>query len=201
MMKTNRKRFQAIWIAVFVILASVMTSISDARYVVAAEVIIEVYDADGLRQAIANSSIDKNLNIKLAGDIVLGSDVFENSTAPFQLREVNVILDLAGHTISANIVSSDLPLFLLEVTGTLTIKDTVGTGGIVSANGGTCIKATAGTLNIEGGSFTNATQCLDVSNTAVNISGGSFVTSDNGSQNAALRISGDNTMVDRKSVV
>ena len=59
-MKTNRKRFQAIWIAVFVILASVMTSISDARYVVAAEVIIEVYDADGLRQAIANSSIDKN---------------------------------------------------------------------------------------------------------------------------------------------
>lgn len=194
-MRKNKKRFQALLIAVFVILASVMTSIPEARYVVAAEEIIEVYNADGLRQAIANSSIDKSSNIKLAGDIVLGSDAFENSTAPFPLREVDVTLDLAGHTISANSVSSGLPLFLLEVTGTLTIKDTVGTGGIVSANGGTCIKATAGTLNIEGGSFTNATKCLDVSNTAVTISGGSFVTSDNGSQNAALQISGDNTKV------
>ncbi len=194
-MRKNKKRFQALWIAVFVILASVIMSMPEGRYVFAAEA-IEVDTAAALIECLQKEDTGNGINIKLTGDIALSDGDFLNGTAAFSLgnQATKVTLDLNGHYIDAGNITSKLPLFYNEFGNTFTITDTssAANGRLISANGGKCIQTRSGTLNIEGGSFRNAAQCLDVLNTTVNISGGSFETDGNGTTDVALMVSGDN---------
>lgn len=162
------------------------------REVRAADV-IEVDNANDLRTAVEQSS--GAVSVKLTDSITLIKDDFETGATFTLPSNAKVTLDLAGNSISASGVSSTSPLFLMDSYAELTIQDSKGTGSLQSANGGQCVKSINGTLNIEGGTFTNAAQCLDVSNTTVNIKGGSFVTNGNGNNDIALMISGNNTNV------
>ncbi len=109
-----------------------------------------------------------------------------------------VVIDLNGYTITANESCTDV--FLIEVNGSLTIKDssTAGTGtidatnavdsamwygsdtGIVNIEGGTIksgqnygIYILYGTLNISGG-YVQGIDCEDVEYSVINITGGTF---------------------------
>lgn len=138
--------------------------------------------------------------VTLNMDVDLTSASF-TSGAPFQLTKGTLTLDLNGHKIDASTCSSNNSIFLCNG-GSLTILDnsSSGSGNVISAATGVCVKATGGTLNISGGSFTNAAQCLDASNTTVNISGGTFVAKEYGTDatgpgSVAFMMSGDNTNV------
>lgn len=104
----------------------------------------------------------------------------------------SVTLDLAGHSITTDGFGSN-PLFSLsDSTSALTITDSSAEEtGVISTSDGVAVSATAGTLVINGGSFTDAAQCLLVSGSAdVSINGGSFVTNKKGSTDVALKIDG-----------
>ena len=82
----------------------------------------------------------------------------------------NITIDLKGHTLNRNRMSSDKDGHIFEVFGTLTIIDSVGggkiTGGWAKKGGGVNVNAT-GTFNFEGGTITG--------NRASNHGGGVYV--------------------------
>lgn len=161
-----------------------------------AEESIEVNNGDALRSAFDKANEGQPVTVRLTGDIVLAQNDL-TSGAKFQLTsENNLTLDLNGCCISASHFTSTNPIFSCDG-GTLTINDSSSCGGYIQGpQNGVCVQATRGTLNISGGTFSNAAQCLSVKNTEVNISGNpSLVTDGNGTTDCALMVTGDNTTV------
>lgn len=196
-MKTNGKKHLAMLLAAVLTFAAVWQWMPVGVREVRAEELREVNSAEGLVVAFITANDGNTVTVRLTGDIALSEDDLKES-AKFQLTGGNLTLDLNGHQISASAFASSYPIFLSSSDATLTIEDnsTGGGGSIASASGGKCIQATGGILNIKGGNFQNASQCLEVSNTTVTISGNpSFVTDENGSNDIALMMAGDNTTV------
>lgn len=201
-MKRNKKIHFSIMMVLFLTCAALGQWMPGNTWNVSAQEMVSIDGTSSdpvveLQNVFANCTAGKDYLVTLDTAIVLNSGLFA-SGAPFQLSGGNLTLDLKGNEINASCTSS-YPIFLCN-SGTLTITDSSGKGKVVAASTGVCVKATGGTLNISGGSFTNAAQCLDVSNTTVNISGGTFVAEEYGTDatgpgSIALMMSGSDTNV------
>lgn len=117
--------------------------------------IVTTYDE--LRELVNNASRDKTLYLKLGSDIK-----YSEGRSPFYLEIVNgqnVVLDLNGKTINRSGLTLDYDFCLIRV-GSLTVKDSVGTGSIIanlnSDETNVFYVIDSGSLTIDGGSFTPA---------------------------------------------
>ena len=110
------------------------------------------------------------------GTIVLEKDITADM---LEISNYSITLDLNGKTLNGNYSYS----FLVLEGGSLTIKDSVGTGAVINN-----ISADAGSLSIEGGRFEGT---IYSGEGTVNITGGEFnYLIVNGSSQAMLAISG-----------
>ena len=116
-----------------------------------------------LKDLMANAPTDGTTRyIKLGGDII-SSDSNNDYALTLTNAEQNVVLDLAGYTISRNPSVTVDETIVRAKEGTLTINDSVGTGGVSSTNNyiNSAIGLLAdglyndnGTIIINGGSYT-----------------------------------------------
>ncbi|MGN0342775.1 MAG: YDG domain-containing protein [Roseburia sp.] len=181
-MKRNGKKHLAMLLAAVLTFAAVWQWMPvDVREVRAEEKVFNgVNTADELKVAFNSANENNTVTVRLSGSISLPEGDLENG-AKFQLTSGNLTLDLNGCDIDASGLTSTNPIFSCSG-GTLTIEDSVGNGYIQGANGGVCVKATGGTLNIEGGTFKTAkdggdNDCalmMNDGNPNVTISGGNF---------------------------
>ncbi len=126
----------------------------DTNSVVLTRDIVEVDTLEKLQEAIANGAT----NIVLTGDIAGDVSIPTNS---------NVTIDLNGHTIAGTVTNN----------GTLTVKDTDGTGEIVGGDGVGILSA--GDLFVESGKVSGSTAIQVQSGTAT-VTGGNIVGSTDG---------------------
>lgn len=193
-MKRRKKKIPAIVTAVFVAFAAIAGYLPGNMLVRAAEATVVSDVATLVRLFSGVLEVETEMSLQLGADLTVTSDDLLDRQPLTVPALGSYTLDLAGHSITTSGFGSTTPLFLVSNdTSSLKIIDssTEGTGGVISTPDGVAVSATAGTLVINGGSFTGAAQTLLVSGTAgVSITGGSFVTNKNGKTDVALKIDG-----------
>lgn len=160
-----------------------------------------VTNAAGLRRVLTNA---------VGGAYYLASDIVGFSGSSIKVAVGTYTLDLNGHNISGHVDGGSGPVILVSG-GSLTIKDSVGSGsithtvgsdgtyadaagcdsGILTITGGTCKGAygtwsEGGTTNISGGSFIGDYYGAIVHGGTMNISGGTFSVNTNEEDTAAV---------------
>ena len=122
-----------VWPTVDTPAESVVCSVDSAEYHSVKEAV----------DAIANSS--KSGTIKMVAD-------YTTTCAVIIPEDVNVTLDLDGHTLTGGAEASNRSVYAIENFGTFTLKDS-GNNGAINARG--ILNETSGTMTIEGGIVTN----------------------------------------------
>ena len=151
--------------------------------------------------------------VELANDVMAGPA----DTCLTVPAGVEVTLELNGHTVDRSLTAPQAEGYVIEVKGSLTVKDSVGcgaiTGGNNSGSGGGVYVAPKGTFTMEGGSITGNTACDgggvyaaykasftmtggSISGNAASDGGGVYVSSDTGLTMSGGSIAG-NTASDR----
>ena len=100
-------------------------------------------------------------------EVALEKDI--TLTSALTLKSGSLILDLNGYNISGSMSG-----FLFEVSGgSLTVKDSMGSGSMSNTSGG-AISLSSGVLNISGGTFRGTKSSITSSGGTMNLSGGNF---------------------------
>ena len=100
-------------------------------------------------------------------EVALEKDI--TLTSALTLNSGSLILDLNGYNISGSMSG-----FLFEVSGgSLTVKDSMGSGSMSNTSGG-AISLSSGVLNISGGTFRGTKSSITSSGGTMNLSGGNF---------------------------